>query len=130
MNARLVVVGGIVGIVLAVAAVATRTAAQVEGNKGVFGDLRVGQMVEVRNDRTVGLIITYYDDAADKAKMAYKIVELERDYVALDYHDPATDMQLEMRYPVNAIAGVCHMKKSGARPAPPPPKKGKKPAAD
>jgi hypothetical protein len=129
MNARFVALGGILGVVLAVAALAPRTAAQVEGSKGVFGELKVGQMVEVRNDPRVGLIITYYDDAADKAKMAYKIVELERDYIALDYHDPATEVQLEMRYPVNAIAGVCHMKKSGVR-SPPPPKKTKKPAVD
>ncbi len=130
MNARFMVLGGILGVVMAVAVLAPQTAAQVEGSKGIFGDLKVGQMVEVRNDPRVGLIITYYDEAADKAKMAYKIIELERDYIALDYHDPASDVQLEMRYPVNAIAGVCHMKKSGARPAPAPAKKTRKPGID
>ncbi|MGE5192385.1 MAG: hypothetical protein ACM3U2_07760 [Deltaproteobacteria bacterium] len=129
MNARLVAVGGILGLVLAVAMLAPQTAAQVEGGKGIFRDFKVGQMVEVRNDPRVGLIITFYDDPAEKAKMAYKIVEIDRDYIALDYHDPASEVQLEMRYPVNAIAGVCHMKKSGTRPAPAGTKK-KKPAID
>ena len=118
MNARFMALGGILGVVLAVAVLAPQTAAQVEDGKGIFGDLKVGQMVEIRNDREVGLIITYYDEAAHKAKMTQKIVELERDYIALHYLDPANDVDLEMRYPVNAIAAVSHVKKLGARPAP------------
>ena len=129
MNARFMALGGIVGVVLAVAVLAPQTAAQVEDGKGIFGDLKVGQMVEMRNDPQVGLIISYYDEAAYKGKMNQKIVGLERDYIALHYQDPASDMDLEMRYPVNAIAGVSHVRKLGARPAPGGIKK-KKPASD
>jgi hypothetical protein len=132
MNARFVALGGVVGVVLAVAVMAPRTAAQVEGGKGVFGSLNVGQMVEVRNDPQVGLIITYYDEAAFKSRMGYKIIEIERDYIALEYQDAADTVHLEMRYPLNAIAGVCHtVKNAPPKPAPAPAgTKKKKPAAD
>ncbi len=117
MNARFMALGGVLALVLAVAVVALPTAAQVDSSKGIFGGITVGQMVEVRNDPRVGLIVTTYDDPAEKAKMTYKVIEVERDYIALDYQDPAGDVQLEMRYPLNAIAGVCHMKKkAGAKP--------------
>jgi hypothetical protein len=57
--------------------------------------------------------------------MTNKIAEIGRDFIALDYHDAASGLALEMRYPINAIAGVCHMKKKMAvKPAPK-----KKPAA-
>ena len=128
MNARFMAVGAMVGLVLAVAVLSPPTAAQVEGDKGLFSDLKVGQMVEMRNDPRVGMIITYYDDpaASDKEKMTNKISEIGKDYIALDYQDAASGLNLEMRYPINAIAGVCHMKKKMAvRPGPK-----KKPAAD
>jgi hypothetical protein len=119
MNARFMAIGAVLALVLAVTVVGPPTAAQVEGRNGIFGDIKVGQMVEVRNDPRVGLIITVYDDPAEKAKMAYKVIEVERDYIALDYQDAASDVQLEMRYPLNAIAGVCHMKKKmGVKPGP------------
>ncbi len=122
MNARFMAMGAVLALVLAVTVVGPPMAAQVEGSKGIFGDIKVGQMVEVRNDPRVGLIVQSYDDPApaEKAKMAYKVIEVERDYIALDYQDAASDVQLEMRYPLNAIAGVCHMKKkTGVKPATP-----------
>ncbi len=132
MNARFVVLGGVVGVVIAVAALAPRTAAQVEAGKGIFASLNVGQMVEVRNDPQVGLIITYYDEAAFKNRMAYKIIEIDRDYIALEYQDPGDTMHIEMRYPVNAIAGVCHTIKNAPPKAAPGPAgtKKKKSGAD
>lgn len=123
MNARFVAIGGVLAFFLAVLVAALPTAAQVEDGKGFFGDLKVGQMVEMRNDPHVGLIITYYDEPAHKGKMNQKIVDLGRDYIALNYVDPATEMDLEMRYPVNAIAGVSHVKKMGGKAAPGGPKK-------
>ena len=98
--------------------------AQVEGEKGVFGALKVGHMVEVRVDPKVGMVITSYDDPADKAKMLYKITEIERDYIALEYAD-SNGTELEMRYPVSTLVGVCHMKKSATPPKPAPTKKKK-----
>src|SRR5258708_35911609 len=113
MNARFMATGAVLGLVLAVAALAPQTVAQVGGDKGIFGDIKVGQMVEVRNDPKVGLIVQLYDDPApaEKMKMAFKVIDVERDYIALDYQDAASDMQLEMRYPINAIAGVSRLKK-------------------
>ena len=113
------------GFILAATVLAPKTAAQVEGAKGVFGALQVGHMVEVRVDPKVGMVITTYDDAADKAKMMYKITEIDRDYIALEYEDPRGEVELEMRYPVSTLVGVCHMKKS-ATPKPAPPSKKKK----
>jgi hypothetical protein len=116
MNARFMAIGAVLALFLAVTFLGPPTAAQVESGKGIFGEIKVGQMVEVRNDPRVGLVITTYDDPAEKAKMAYKVIEIDRDYIALDFQDANTD--LEMRYPLNAIAGVCHMKKKPAgRPA-------------
>jgi hypothetical protein len=128
MNARFMAIGVVVGLVLAVAVLSPPTAAQVDGDKGLFSDLKVGQMVEMRNDPRVGMIITYYDDPtpADNIKMTSKIADIGRDFIALEYQDAASGVNLEMRYPINAIAGVCHMKKKMA--AKPGPKK--KPAAD
>ena len=128
MNARFIAMGVVVGVVLAVAVLSPPTAAQVDGDKGVFSGLKAGQMVEMRNDPKVGIIITHYDDPtpADKDKMISKIADLGRDFIALEYQDAASGVNLEMRYPVNAIAGVCHMKKKMA--VKPGPKK--KPAAD
>ena len=65
-------------------------------------------------------------EAAVNAVFANKIAAIGRDFIALDYQDAASGLNLEMRYPINAIAGVCHMKKKMAvRPGPK-----KKPAAD
>src|SRR4051794_29891288 len=48
MNARLMAIGAVLGLVLAAAVLAPHTAAQVGAEKGIFGELKVGQMVEAR----------------------------------------------------------------------------------
>src|SRR5262245_62101976 len=119
MNARFMAAGAVLGLILAVLVFAPPSAAQVEGGKGAFSELKVGQMIEMHNDPTVGLIVRYYDEptADEKLKMAYKIIEVEREYIALEFQDARTD--LEMRYPATAVAGVCHIKKKpGVKPAP------------
>ena len=102
MNARFTAIGALLGFVLAATVLSPKTAAQVEGAKGVFGALQVGHMVEVRIDPKVGMVITSYDD-------------------------PRGEVELEMRYPVSTLVGVCHMKKS-ATPKPAPATKKKKSA--
>jgi hypothetical protein len=115
MSARLMAIGAILGVVVAAAVLAPPSAAQVGGEKGVFSTLRVGQMVEVREDR-VGIVITVYEDPALKAKMASKVVEMGRDYLAVEYTAPDGEVQMEVRYPVTSITAVTHVRKKGERP--------------
>jgi hypothetical protein len=122
MNARFTALGALLGFILAATVLAPKTAADVEGSKGIFGALSVGQMIEVRQE-AVGLVITTYDEPAFKERMIYKITEIERDFIAVDFTDP-NGAELEMRYPATSV-GVCHMKKS-AKPKPTPPAKKKK----
>ena len=86
MKARLMVIGIVSGAVLAAAALALPTSAQVDSQKGIFGTLNVGQMVEVR-DAPLGVIITTYEDPAYKGLMVGKIVEIGQDFVAVDSPD-------------------------------------------
>ena len=111
------------GFGLAATMLVPGTAAQVEEGKGIFGALNVGQMVEVRQER-IGLVITYYDEPGFKGQMVYKIAEIGRDYIALDYDD-SNGGELQMRYPATSV-GVCHVIKSAPqKPATTTPKKKK-----
>jgi hypothetical protein len=114
MSARLMAIGAILGMALTAAILVPPSAAQVkgEGEKSVFSTLRVGQMVEVRQD-PVGIVITTYDDPAYKAAMNLKIVEIGRDYIAVESAVLDTGVQTEMRYPVTSLAAVAHAKKKG-----------------
>jgi|SRR6516165_6455295 hypothetical protein len=114
MSARLTAIGAILGVVLLVAALAPHSAAQGGGEKGVFSTLRVGQMVDVRTDN-IGIVISVYEDPAFKDKMRSRIVEIGRDYIAVDYLSP-DETPMEMRYPVSSITVVTHIKKQGDRP--------------
>jgi hypothetical protein len=114
MNARYLVIGGLLGFILAATALSPSTAAQDEVSKGIFGALKVGEMVEVRVEN-IGMVINHYDDPAFKNVMTYKITEIERDYIALEFHD-ANGGELEMRYPASTLVGVCHVKKVGKAP--------------
>lgn len=107
----------ILGVAVAAAVLAPPSAAQVGDEKGVFSTLRVGQMVEVRDDR-IGIVMTVYEDPAFKGKMVSKIVEMGRDYIAVEYAAPDGDVQMEVRYPVTSITAVTHVKKRGDRPGP------------
>jgi hypothetical protein len=117
MGARLMAIGAILGVVVTAAILAPPSAAQVRdpGEKSVFSTLRVGQMVEVREDR-IGIVVTTYEDPAFKAKMASKIVEMGRDYMAVEYAAPEGDVQMEVRYPVSSITAVTIVKKKSERP--------------
>jgi hypothetical protein len=115
MSARLTAIGAILGVILAVAVLAPQTAAQGGGEKSVFSILRLGQMAEVREDR-IGIVITIYDDPAFKDKMVSKIVEMGRDYIAVEYTAPDGDVQMEVRYPVTSITAVTHVKKKSDKP--------------
>jgi hypothetical protein len=106
------VTGAVLGVVAAAVVLAPSSAAQVGDEKGIFSTLKVGQMVEVRND-PVGIVITTYDDPAFKAAMNLKIVELGRDYIAVESAVLDTGVQTEMRYPVTSLAAVAHAKKKG-----------------
>jgi hypothetical protein len=115
MSARWTAIGAIVGAVVAAVVLSTPGAAQVEGGgeKGLFSTLRVGQMVEVRQDRQVGIVITTYEDPAFHAAMNLKIVEIGHDYIAVESAVLDTGIQTEMRYPVTSIAAVAHARKKG-----------------
>jgi hypothetical protein len=113
MNARLILVGGIAAGISAVAWFAPRTAAQDLREKGLLTTLAVGQMVELRNDETMGLIVTTYDDPAFKAKMSARIIELGPDYIAVE-GPIVNESQTEMRYPLHTIAAISHVHKRGA----------------
>jgi hypothetical protein len=111
MNARYLIFGGLLGFILAATVLNPKTAAQEEGGKGIFGTLKVGQMVEV-SLKNIGMVINHYDEPAYKALMTFKISEVDRDYICLEYHD-ADGGEGEMRYTASALVGVCHIKKMG-----------------
>jgi hypothetical protein len=118
MKTRFLFAVAIVGGISAVALFAPRTSAQDLREKGLLMTLAVGQMVELRNDETMGLIITTYDDPALKAKMNARIIELGTDYIALE-GQIINESQTEMRYPLHTIAAISHVhKRVGAKAAP------------
>ena len=110
MNARFLAGGAIIGFVVAAAVLTGQSAAQVEGEKGVFSTLKIGQMVQVRQD-PVGIVITSYDDPAFKTVMTSKIIEIGHDYIAVDFQASDDSGRMEVRYPVDSIAAVTQVKK-------------------
>jgi hypothetical protein len=50
--------------------------------------------------------------------MASKIVEMGRDYMAVEYAAPEGDVQMEVRYPVTSITAVTIVKKKAERTGP------------
>ena len=118
MNTRFVIAGAIAASIAAAALLSPRISAQDLREKGLLTTLAVGQMVELRNDETLGLIITTYEDPAFKAKMNARIIELGNDYVALE-GQIINESQTEMRYPLHTIAAISHVhKRAGAKAAP------------
>lgn len=112
MNARFVFAAALAAGISAVVWFAPRTSAQDLREKGLLTTLAVGQMVELRNDETLGLIVTTYEDPAFKAKMSARIIELGPDYIAVE-GPIVNDSQTEMRYPLHTIAAVSHVHKRG-----------------
>ena len=118
MNFRIVLLGAMAAGISAVAWFAPRTAAQDLREKGLLTTLAVGQMVELRNDESMGLVVTTYEDPALKAKMNARIIELGTDYIAVE-GPIVNESQTEMRYPLHTIAAISHVhKEAGAKAAP------------
>jgi len=112
MNTRFVIAAAVAAGISAMALFAPRTSAQDLREKGLLTTLAVGQMVELRNDETLGLIVTTYEDAAFKAKMNARIIEIGPDYIAVE-GQIINESQTEMRYPLHSIAAISHVHKRG-----------------
>jgi len=115
MNARLMAVCTICGLVLAALIVSPGSSAPGAGAHGLFAGLKAGQLVELKTDQQ-GVMIRSFDDSEGRQGLNFKVTEIGADFVALEYEsdDPNAD-RLEIRVPVYAFSAVQHVGKGGGK---------------
>ena len=89
MNARLMTTGIVCAIALAAFAVAPQISAQSGSTpgKGIFSSLRVGQLVEFKDDDYGSFVVTTYENDEQKLLMRHKVKEIGHDYPSLEFDD-------------------------------------------
>lgn len=116
MNARLMAVCTICGIVLTALVVTPGRSAPSGASHGLFEGLKVGQVVELTNDG-MGAVVRTYDDAEGRQGLSYKITEVGSDFIAFEFENkeqPLAD-HVEIRVPVYAFSAIQHVGKGGTK---------------
>ena len=90
------------------------TVAQIGTNRGFFGTLKVGDMVETAYDSGGKTVLRTYDDEANRLKMIARITDIGTDHIVLEIKspDPASKEVWSVRYPIHSIGSIFHV--SGA----------------
>jgi len=85
--------------------------AQIGGNRGFFGSLKVGDMVETAYDAGGRVVLRTYDDDANRAKMIARITEIGGEYIVLEVKapDPSSKEIWSIRYPMQSIGSIFHI---------------------
>jgi hypothetical protein len=114
-------IGTICALALAVFAVAPQISAQSSGSAagkgGIFGSLKVGQMVEYKSDNFGAQVITTYEDEETKVLMRHKVKEIGHDYISLDFDDRnGSGASAEVRIPAARVL-LGHVAKTKAKSA-------------
>ncbi|MFN7767071.1 MAG: hypothetical protein ACK5WR_11555 [Planctomycetaceae bacterium] len=96
------------------------TTAQIGGNRGFFGSLKVGDMVETAYDAGGRVVLRTYDDDANRAKMIARITEIGSEYLVLEVKapDPTSREMWSIRYPMHSIGSIFHITGAAAGAAP------------
>jgi|GEM_PF-6441612 len=123
MNARLMAASAVGGFALAAFLFSGQYSghssgqllAQPGGSKhvnGIFGALKVGQMVQFDTDGW-GIVIKTFDDEEFSGLMRHKVMELGDDYIVIEFDDKnGTGSIVETRLPVYRFSQVIHVGKS------------------
>jgi hypothetical protein len=94
--------------------------AQIGGNRGFFGSLKVGDTVETAYDAGGRVVLRTYDDDANRAKMIARITEIGGEYIVLEVKapDPTNREMWSIRYPMHSIGSIFHITGASAGAAP------------
>ncbi len=115
MNARLMTVATVCGMVLAAMMLApqpSQISAQTASGKGLFSTLRVGQMVEYTSD-PLGAVIRTYEEPESKPLMRAKVREIAHDFIVLEFDDKeGLGSLIEFRVPIYRFSSITHVGKS------------------
>ncbi|MFM8221489.1 MAG: hypothetical protein ACKOJF_21465, partial [Planctomycetaceae bacterium] len=87
------------------------TVAQIGTNRGFFGTLKVGDMVETAYDSGGKTVLRTYDDEANRVKMIARITDIGTDHIVLEIKspDPASKEVWSVRYPIHSIGSIFHV---------------------
>lgn len=90
--------------------------AQIGTNRGFFGTLKVGDMVETAYDSGGKTVLRTYDDEANRVKMIARVTDIGTDHIVLEIKspDPNSKEVWSVRYPIQSIGSIFHV--SGAAP--------------
>ncbi|MBS0264295.1 MAG: hypothetical protein JSS02_20320 [Planctomycetes bacterium] len=124
MNARIMTVVAIGSCVLTALVLSPQISAQPGASqpagRGIFGSLRVGSMVELKNDEFGMKGIFTYDDEARKTAMKERVKEIGNDYIVLELDERNGPLKViaECRIPAARVI-VLHFGKTGNEITPP-----------
>ncbi|MBI3862910.1 MAG: hypothetical protein HY290_13550 [Planctomycetia bacterium] len=119
MNARLMAACTICALALAAFCMSPQISAQPGGGgaRGIFSSLKVGQMVEYRNDAWGSPVLTTYEDEETRVLMRHKVREIGADYVALEFEDrEGTGAVVESRISAYRLSILAHVGKTTRKP--------------
>lgn len=117
MNARLMATCTICSLALAAFALSPQISAQTGGSsRGIFSSLKVGQMVEYKNDAWGSPMITTYEDEETKPLMRHKVREIGHDFISLEFDDrDGSGAFAETRISVYRLSVLGHVGKTTRR---------------